>query len=146
MSTPGPPPTTACPRCGASLERAQDWCLSCGAAARTRLAPAPNWRLPLAALGTVIAACVVALALAFVALTDDPDAATGATGASGASGATGVTAAPAPVPPPAAATGPSGPAATTGASGATGATGGARAAPRPLRPGATGTTGAADEP
>ena len=35
-----------CPRCGRRSRRDQDWCLDCGAAARTRLVPTPNWRLP----------------------------------------------------------------------------------------------------
>ncbi len=75
--------TTTCPRCAASIAPEQDWCLVCGAAARTRLARAPNWKLPVAVLVAIVAAAVVALALAFVALTDSPGPATGTTGPTG---------------------------------------------------------------
>jgi hypothetical protein len=62
-----------CPRCGSQLEPEQDWCLDCGAPARTRLAPIPNWRLPLAVAAAIVLAAAVTLALAFVTLTrDDP--------------------------------------------------------------------------
>jgi hypothetical protein len=56
-----------CPLCGAPLHEDQDWCLRCGTAARTRLAPPPRWR-PLVlvvsgvfvlSLGGLIAALVV---------------------------------------------------------------------------------------
>jgi len=40
----------ACPLCGAPLHPEQAWCLSCGAAARTRLAAAPGWRGPIGAV------------------------------------------------------------------------------------------------
>jgi hypothetical protein len=126
VSPAAPPPpeplpgTIPCPRCGGPVLREQAWCLVCGAAARTRLAPAPNWKLPVAALAAIVAVSLVVLALAFVALTDDdPGVVTGATGPTGP---TAVAPAPAPVAP----TGP------TGATGATGAT-----APG----GATGTSG-----
>lgn len=76
MSTPPasqPPRTIPCPRCGATLGPEQDWCLSCGAPARTRLAPLPNWRLPVALVASLSVAAVIALILAFVSLTsDDP--------------------------------------------------------------------------
>jgi hypothetical protein len=70
---------SACPRCGAALDAAQDWCLECGLAARTRVAPPPNWRLPLAALAAVALAAVLAIVLAFALLTgnDNPVAPTG---------------------------------------------------------------------
>jgi len=128
---PAAPGTLACPRCASPVARDQDWCLVCGAAARTRLAPAPNWKLPVTIVAGVVAVCLVAFALAFVALTDDPAPATGATGATGTSGPTVVAPAPAPAPPPAPP-----PAAATGPTGATGT------APPPTRPpGAGGTTG-----
>ena len=101
-----------CPRCGAPVLAEQDWCLVCGAAARTRLAPAPNWRAPLIALAAVIVISLAVLGGAFVALTGDPETGTGATGA------TGVTAVPAPAPAPAPAPGATGASGTTGANGA----------------------------
>lgn len=74
MSTPAietPPGTIACPRCGAAVGPDQDWCLECGAPARTRLAPAPNWRAPIAIVAVVIVLAGAGLAAAFVALTND---------------------------------------------------------------------------
>jgi hypothetical protein len=74
MSAPGPsdprPPST-CPRCGAPLHEDQDWCLECGAPARTRLAPTPNWHIPAALLAVVVALAGAALAVACVQLTKD---------------------------------------------------------------------------
>lgn len=84
-----------CPRCGRAVAPDQDWCLACGAAARTRLAPTPNWRLPIAVVAVVAALACAALVLAFVALTDD-----------GGSPAGPVTPAGAPAANPAGATGP----------------------------------------
>jgi hypothetical protein len=66
-----PVPTPAgepCPVCGAPLHPEQSWCLRCGSAARTRLAPSPNWKPPLAALAVVVALALGALAAALVDL------------------------------------------------------------------------------
>jgi hypothetical protein len=68
---PPAPGTVACPRCGASIGPDQSWCLECGAPARTRLVPTPNWRAPVAVLALVILLAGIALAVAFVALTND---------------------------------------------------------------------------
>lgn len=81
---PGPPPgapvpaaslppagSLRCPRCSASVEPDQDWCLECGAPARTRLAPTPNWQLPTVALGALVLIAGALFAFAFVKLTDD---------------------------------------------------------------------------
>ncbi len=57
-----------CPVCGAPLHPEQSWCLRCGSAARTRLAPSPNWKPPLAALAVVVALALGALAAALVDL------------------------------------------------------------------------------
>jgi uncharacterized paraquat-inducible protein A len=62
----------ACPRCGATVAREQGWCLRCGVAARTRLVPTPNWRLPLALAAVLLVLALGVLAAAFVALTNDP--------------------------------------------------------------------------
>jgi hypothetical protein len=67
------PQATACPRCGRSLAAEQDWCLECGAAARTRIVPTPNWRAPVALLAALLVVVVLALAAAFVALTGDDE-------------------------------------------------------------------------
>ncbi|UTI66968.1 hypothetical protein NBH00_12340 [Paraconexibacter antarcticus] len=74
-----PPGTIPCPRCQALVGPQQDWCLSCGAPARTRLAPAPNWKLPLAIAGSLMALAAIVLVVAFVALTNSSDPATGTT-------------------------------------------------------------------
>ncbi len=58
-------PTEACPLCGTPLHAEQEWCLRCGAAARTRLAASPNWRAPLLAalVAAVLSLGVLAAAL-----------------------------------------------------------------------------------
>ena len=103
----GPAIDEACPLCGERLDGEQEWCLRCGAAARTRLAGAPNWKGPVVGLGAVGAIALGVLAAALVALTGSsgsgtpastvtrtvttPAAAAGAlgSGAAGAAGATG---------------------------------------------------------
>jgi hypothetical protein len=73
-ASPAPPagaPTPvgeSCPLCAAPLGPEQEWCLSCGGAARTRLAAIPNWRAPLAALGLTIVLALGALTAALVSL------------------------------------------------------------------------------
>jgi hypothetical protein len=77
VAPPGAPPapgTIACPRCAARVAPDQEWCLNCGAPARTRLVPTPNWRAPLVLLAVVAALAGIALAIAFVALTNDNEA------------------------------------------------------------------------
>ena len=109
--------TIACPRCAATVAPDQDWCLECGAAARTRLAPTPNWRAPVAALAIVALLAGIGLAAAFVALTNDSTKAAGtATTATAPVVATEPTAAPPPTTPPTAptATTPAPPTPTTG--------------------------------
>jgi len=65
---------TRCPRCQAEVRANQDWCLECGAAARTRLARAPAWRLPVVAVAAIVAFAGIAAAFAFVRLANtDPD-------------------------------------------------------------------------
>ncbi len=68
-----------CPRCSSPIGPEQDWCLECGAPARTRLAPTPNWRLPTVAIGAIIALAGALLAFAFVKLTNDDDIPAGTT-------------------------------------------------------------------
>ncbi len=65
------PPLEACPLCGSPLHAEQEWCLNCGAAARTRLAASPSWRAPIAAVLVVIALSVGVLAAALVKLAGD---------------------------------------------------------------------------
>jgi hypothetical protein len=67
------PGSIPCPRCASSVGPDQEWCLSCGAPARTRLVPTPNWRAPVAVLGVVVLLAGLALALAFVSLTNDKE-------------------------------------------------------------------------
>ena len=62
-----------CPRCSAELRDDQDWCLECGAPARTRLARTPPWRAPIAAVLAIAAVAGVALAFAFVRLSNTDD-------------------------------------------------------------------------
>jgi hypothetical protein len=68
----GPAPIPLrCPRCGANVAPEQDWCLECGAPARTRLAPTPNWRAPVAIVAIVILLAGGALSFAFTQLTSN---------------------------------------------------------------------------
>ncbi|MTD47051.1 hypothetical protein GKE82_22865 [Conexibacter sp. W3-3-2] len=133
MSTPPlPPGTVRCPRCAAPVGPEQDWCLNCGAAARTRLAPTPNWRLPIAGLAAVVVVAVLALVVAFAALTDTDD---------GTVPGVTPTETAASTPPPGAAGGaPTTTPAVTAVTGATGVTG------TPGAPGVTGPTGSSGLP
>jgi hypothetical protein len=58
----------ACPLCGTPLSPEQDWCLHCGAAARTRLAATPNWKAPIATIAVVAVIALGVLAAALVKL------------------------------------------------------------------------------
>jgi hypothetical protein len=58
----------ACPLCGAPLDPEQDWCLNCGAAARTRLAATPNWRAPAVTVAVIAVLALGVLAAALVKL------------------------------------------------------------------------------
>jgi hypothetical protein len=58
----------ACPLCGAPLDPRQEWCLSCGAAARTRLAAPTNWRAPIVAIAVIATLALGVLAAALVKL------------------------------------------------------------------------------
>lgn len=60
--------TEPCPLCRSPLGPTQEWCLSCGAAARTRLAATPAWRAPLIVLAIVIVLALAALTVALVYL------------------------------------------------------------------------------
>jgi len=81
---PGPsqlpdPGSVRCPRCSSPVGPEQDWCLECGAPARTRLAPTPNWQLPTVAIGAIVLLAGALLAFAFVKLTSDDDVPTAGT-------------------------------------------------------------------
>jgi hypothetical protein len=58
----------ACPLCGASLGPDQDWCLSCGTGARTRLAAQPKWKALVIALLLIVVLSLGVLAAALVKL------------------------------------------------------------------------------
>jgi hypothetical protein len=76
VAPPGAPPapgTISCPRCATTIGPDQSWCLACGAPARTRLVPTPNWRAPVAVLALIAVTAGIALAVAFVALTNDTE-------------------------------------------------------------------------
>jgi predicted amidophosphoribosyltransferase len=60
--------TEACPLCSAPLRADQDWCLRCGAAARTRLAAPAKWKALVAVLLTVVAISLAVLIVALVKL------------------------------------------------------------------------------
>lgn len=57
----------SCRQCGAAMVEDQEWCLECGAA-RTRLRPPPDWRVPVAIVAAVVLLVVIAILIALVAL------------------------------------------------------------------------------
>jgi hypothetical protein len=61
-------PRDICPLCATPLYAEQEWCLRCGAAARTRLAAAPNWKAPIIAFAVLVALSLGVLAAALVEL------------------------------------------------------------------------------
>jgi predicted amidophosphoribosyltransferase len=61
--------TEVCPLCKAPLRADQDWCLRCGAAARTRLAAPPKWKGLVIGLVVLATISVAVLAVALVKLT-----------------------------------------------------------------------------
>lgn len=61
-------PQEACPLCGAPLRADQDWCMRCGAAARTRLAAPPKWKGLIVTLAAVAVISLAVLAVALVKL------------------------------------------------------------------------------
>jgi hypothetical protein len=67
-ASPAPPVDAACPLCGASLDPRQEWCLHCGAAARTRLAAPTNWKAPIVAIAVIATLALGVLAAALVKL------------------------------------------------------------------------------
>lgn len=69
-----PPAEIPCPRCGAPVGPEQAWCLTCGAPARTRMRPTPNWKLPLLAIAVLVLIAAGGTVGAFVALTTDNEA------------------------------------------------------------------------
>ena len=60
-----------CPRCGAAMTDAQEWCLNCGAAVGTRIVPAPGWRVPIIVTALLAIVGVLAIAIAIIELADD---------------------------------------------------------------------------
>lgn len=69
-----PPAEIPCPRCGAPVGSEQAWCLTCGAPARTRMRPTPNWKVPLLAIAAIVLIVAGGTVGAFVALTTDNEA------------------------------------------------------------------------
>jgi hypothetical protein len=61
-------PREVCPLCGGPLRRDQDWCLRCVAAARTRLAAPPKWKLLVVSLVSVVVLALAVLVVALVTL------------------------------------------------------------------------------
>jgi predicted amidophosphoribosyltransferase len=61
-------PRELCPLCQAPLRAEQNWCLRCGAAARTRLAAQPKWKALVAVLLLVVVVSLAVLAAALVKL------------------------------------------------------------------------------
>jgi hypothetical protein len=72
VPTPGassiPPVDAVCPLCSAPLDPRQEWCLNCGAAARTRLAAPTNWKAPIVTIAVIATLALGVLAAALVKL------------------------------------------------------------------------------
>jgi uncharacterized OB-fold protein len=60
-----------CPRCGATMTDAQEWCLNCGAAVGTRIVAAPGWRVPIIVTALLGIVGAIAIAIAIIQLADD---------------------------------------------------------------------------
>src|ERR1700736_2146576 len=60
----------ACADCGAPVADDQEWCLECGTA-RTVVHDAPEWRVPVAIVGGVVALVAAGAVLALVAASRD---------------------------------------------------------------------------
>ena len=75
VETPQPPAQAErrCPRCGAHLSSDQEWCLDCGAAVATHVAPPRGWRAPVAIVGALLALALIGLVLAIVELASDAE-------------------------------------------------------------------------
>jgi predicted amidophosphoribosyltransferase len=67
-STDGAVERELCPLCGSPLKREQDWCMRCGAAARTRLAAQPKWKALVIGLAVVVVLALGVLTAALVTL------------------------------------------------------------------------------
>src|SRR5882757_9219398 len=65
------PAGDSCPLCASPLHPDQEWCLHCGAAARTRLAPSSNSKAPMVAVAVVAGLSLAVLAAALVKLAGD---------------------------------------------------------------------------
>jgi hypothetical protein len=79
VGVPGTAGGEACPLCGAPLHPEQEWCLRCGAAARTRLAASSSWKAPIIALAVVATLSLGVLAAALVKLAMDSSSTTNVT-------------------------------------------------------------------
>jgi septal ring-binding cell division protein DamX len=71
VPAPAPELHASCGRCGSPLADDQEWCLECGAAARTRIERAPDWRVPVAIVGAVIVLGLGGIAFALIKLSSD---------------------------------------------------------------------------
>lgn len=64
------PTGAACAQCGAPLADDQEWCLECGTA-RTVIHEAPEWRIPVAIAGGLVALMAAGAVLALVVASND---------------------------------------------------------------------------
>jgi hypothetical protein len=71
-STEDPPEIDRCAVCGTSLAAEQEWCLHCGTA-RTRVHTAPDWRLPLVIVTSVVLVAAAIFVFALVRATNRAD-------------------------------------------------------------------------
>jgi hypothetical protein len=79
VNEPGPTPEPAarvCPHCSSPLAADQEWCLECGTAT-THIRRPPDWRIPVAVVGAVIAIALAGFIVAIGRLSGSPSNASG---------------------------------------------------------------------
>jgi septal ring-binding cell division protein DamX len=59
-----------CTQCGAPLSDGQEWCLECGGA-HTPIHRPPDWRIPIAVIGLVVAVALTAFIVALIDISSD---------------------------------------------------------------------------
>ncbi|HUO70737.1 MAG TPA: SPOR domain-containing protein [Solirubrobacteraceae bacterium] len=97
MPDPGSAASERCASCGSPLADDQEWCLECGAA-RTLIHAAPDWRIGIAIVATVVMLALIGLAIVLINLSTSAGETTQAAASAPTVAATSTPAAPSAVP------------------------------------------------